>query len=363
MSCPQCGCSVVEVVNVPGVPGINSFTFTTAAFTIPAVGSAVTINVQNSAAFVALQYISVDSIAHFQITSTPTGTSFSATYLGLVGDQPAGTVLGTGSQVNSDGVPGQPAYTTLVGIGVTFAFGYTSLISVKSTGWMAVGQILLISDGTNHANLQVTAINTNLSLIVNPLNYSGDNLAVPYPIGSRVVCAGVSPAIGNLPTAITDNSAGTATGIFPVSVGEFVIALPIPSLVTGIGTTGGTWLIGYTPGFAFQLLAMDFVTTTLGTGAAASQTFQPQINGSNVTGGAVNVTLASTNTLGKLTAGSAVTAANAGTNAQAVSIVFNTGGTVFTAGAGYFLLKIKNMDMANSMASVAAAINTLITAL
>ena len=59
------------------------------------------------------------------------------------------------------------------------------------------------------------------------------------------------------------------------------------------------------------------------------------------------------------TNGTAVTAANTGTATDNISIEMAAGGTVFTAGAGYFLIKIQNLDTADAVASLNASITAI----
>ena len=101
----------------------------------------------------------------------------------------------------------------------------------------------------------------------------------------------------------------------------------------------------------------------VGAGAGASQVFNLEIGTTNVTGGILTVTLAGTATIGVLTTGSAITALNVGTVSDTISIEMGAGGTVFTSGSGYFVLKIQNMDSADAVASLSKHVNDLITSL
>jgi hypothetical protein len=67
--------------------------------------------------------------------------------------------------------------------------------------------------------------------------------------------------------------------------------------------------------------------------------------------------------VGTVTAGAAVAGANTGTNADSFSIEIANSGTEFTAGMVTFVVRVQNMDQANSVASLAANINSLIVAL
>lgn len=152
--------------------------------------------------------------------------------------------------------------------------------------------------------------------------------------------------------AITDSSGGAAAAAIAAGVGKQFLTHPLTSLATGLGTSAIDILTTYTPGFKFKLLSLDFVTTVAGTGAGASQVFNLEIGTTNVTGGVCTVTLASTDTIGKITAGTAITAANTGSATDTISIEMAASGTVFTAGAGYFLIGIQNMDTADAFATL-----------
>jgi hypothetical protein len=161
-------------------------------------------------------------------------------------------------------------------------------------------------------------------------------------------------------TPLTDNSTGTGTDTIAAGVGVTTVTIPLTSLATGLSTSAIDLLTAYTPGYAFKILAFGFVTTVAGTGAGASQVFNLEIGTTNVTGGALTVTLASTDTIGEVTSATAVTAANVGTASDTISIEMAAGGTVFTAGAGYFTIRIQNMDTANAVASLSDKINEVI---
>lgn len=120
---------------------------------------------------------------------------------------------------------------------------------------------------------------------------------------------------------------------------------PLTSLVTGLSTAAVDLLTGFTPGHRFKLVKFAFVTTVAGTGSGASQVFNLEIGSTNVTGGVLTLTLANQQTtFGQVTAATAITALNEGTATDTISIEMAASGTVFTAGAGYFVITIQNLD-------------------
>lgn len=162
-------------------------------------------------------------------------------------------------------------------------------------------------------------------------------------------------------TSLTDNSGGTASNTIESTVGIQTVAIPIQ--LASMTTSAADLLTNYTPGYAFELLSLEFVTTTIGTGAGASQVLNLEIGTTNVTGGALTIALADTDTLGEKKAATAITAANIGTSTDTISVEVAAGGTVFTAGAGVLLLKMRNMDTVNAVKSLSAKVNELLTGL
>jgi hypothetical protein len=161
--------------------------------------------------------------------------------------------------------------------------------------------------------------------------------------------------------ALTDNSTGSAGTTIAAGVGVNTVTIPLTSLATGLSTSAIDLLTNYTPGYRFKILGFSFVTTVAGTGTSASQVFNLEIGTTNLTGGVLTLALADTDTIGKVKAATAITAANVGTSTDTISIEMAASGTVFTAGAGYFVLTIQNMDTADAVASLSARANTLRT--
>lgn len=237
---------------------------------------------------------------------------------------------------------------------------------VAQSDSFAIGQHIFISDGTDWGTFIITAIGTATSITATFQDAPGDT-ATPFNLasGSKVTPAGATGALSAaLPTAITDNSTGTASNTIAAGVGIHTITIPLTSLATGLGVLAIDLLTDYILGYKFKLLSFDFVTTVVGAGAGATQTFNLEIGAVDVTN-TLTVTLASTATIGAVTAGvpNPIVATNTGTAANTLSIEMAAGGTVFTSGAGYFVIKVQNMDEADSAASMADHINDLILAL
>lgn len=269
--------------------------------------------------------------------------------------------------VATNGTDGVSAFTvTTANITLPGAAGAVvtpAIQTVANTSWMAVGQKIFISDGINFGTFTILTIPSATGLTLSWLDYSGDAAGTTViASGAKVVASGAQPTLAAaLPTALTDNTTGTASNTLAAGVGVFTLAFPIT--LASMTTSAADLLTNYVLGFAFKLLSVSFVTTTIGAGAGASQVLNLEIGTTNVTGGVVTVTLAGTDTLGELTAGTAITAANTGTSTDTLSIEVAAGGTVFTAGDGVLLIKVQNMDDAGFAASMADHINDLITSL
>ncbi len=137
------------------------------------------------------------------------------------------------------------------------------------------------------------------------------------------------------------------TNYIPVIQGSGIYNLvhPLTSLVTGLSTAAVDLVTNLTLGHKFKLLAISFVTTVAGTGSGASQVFNLEIGTTNVTGGVVTLTLANQQTtFGQVTAGTAITANNVGTETDTISLEMAASGTAFTAGAGYFVIRVQNLE-------------------
>lgn len=162
---------------------------------------------------------------------------------------------------------------------------------------------------------------------------------------------------------LTDNSTGSASDTIAAGSGKHTLYHPLTSLATGLSTAAIDILTDYTLGYKFKLTLFSFATTLAGTGSSASQVFNLEIVTTNVTGGVLTLALADTAAIGQIKAATAISAANTGTAAQAFSIEMAASGTVFTAGAGYFIVGVQNMDTADAIASLSAKIDALLASL
>lgn len=334
-NCSVCNCPDPLISLVPGVEGeagsngaagLNAFSISTSAFTVPAIGATVQIFVVDSQFLTVGQNAFVEGAGYFEVISKAGTTSFVGEYLDYSDNTAAGNIIAAGAAVS----PGGSQITTPVVV----ADGGTGLTTLTAFG-------VLVGNGAG--NVAVTAQGAAGTFL------RGNGAANP-----------TFDAL-TLPTAFTDNTTGTPSNTLAAGVGVFTLAFPIQ--LAAMTTAAADLLTNYVLGFAFKILSVSFSTTTIGAGAGASQVLNLEIGAVNVTGGVVTLTEAGTDTLGELTAGTAVTAANVGTAADTLSIEVAAGGTVFSAGAGVLLVQVMNMDLANAIASLAEHTDDLITEL
>lgn len=120
-SCTPC-CPTSVSVNVPGGPGgdgtdgtdgVDAFTLTTADFSLPAIGSNVTVDVASSAWMVVGQNVVCAGPANFVVVALPTLLSATLRFLGYPGDEPATTAVLTGAKIGPAGMRApDPEYFT-----------------------------------------------------------------------------------------------------------------------------------------------------------------------------------------------------------------------------------------------------------
>lgn len=106
-----------------------------------------------------------------------------------------------------------------------------------------------------------------------------------------------------------------------------------------VTTTAGT-IYKFTPGRPGTIVGLDWVTgAQVGTGASATITFNPSINGTNVTAGSLVVALADTTPIGNKKAGATPTGAVNFDDNDEIGIA-TSAVTAFTAGNGFLVLKL-----------------------
>ena len=281
----------------------------------------------------------------------------------------------TAINTNIPGDSGQSAYTTTTEDFNVPAIAATVVVAVGNSDWMAVGETLFISDGTDYGHFTVQSINSAISITVVFDGYLGDATAgAVVGSGAAVVASGTKPAAFNttelaalnvtLLTGIagfTNNTGGADTDTLSAGVGIF--ELSIPHTFIG-GTAAVESVTDLTLGFKFKILAWHFVTEVLLVGASGSRVANLDINATNVGAPASTLTIPIANAaVGIVTAATAVSGNNTGSNSDTLSLLIASGGTAFTAGSGTFVIRVQNMDTADAFASLAVKINDIRTAL
>lgn len=274
---------------------------------------------------------------------------------------------GAAGAAGADGTDGVNAFTTTTAIiNLPVAPGPVTSPAVQSfadTSWMSIGQVIFISDGTDYAHFRVLTKPSTITATLEWLDYEDDAAAgSELASGSTVSPSGTQPPLSAaLPTALTDNTTGTASNTLAAGVGiqhwffthTFISGTAAVEPVT-------TWV----PGFAFKILAWHAVTSVLLVGAGGSRVANLEIGGTDVGTVPSTCTIPIANAaVGTVTAATAVAGANTGTSADSISIEIANGGTEFTAGMVTFVIQVQNMDVANAAASLADHVNDLITAL
>ena len=115
--------------------------------------------------------------------------------------------------VNVPGTPGQNAFTTTTKATTLPAQNNTVIVSVANCQWMAFGQIVFASDGTNFGTFQVAAVPVSpfTSVSLKFLQYTGDSApAVVIASGATVTPAGIQANI-TYPTTVANGGTGAAT--------------------------------------------------------------------------------------------------------------------------------------------------------
>lgn len=314
---------------------------------------------------------------------------------GLSIDYTPGSAVDAGTPVSQQGYVGIPkvdiAANALGALAVTGLFDF-----VKVTGALAVGDVIYWDSdgdpvggtaGTGAATgveangdfvlgtCTAAAVSAGAIARTNLNDWPGNSVLDSFPVVAAIADMGAETqatmndsSTGTDPgddiiaaitsqVAITNSGGGVDVAAIAAGVGVQQIVFPVEDMAaTGAGSFGATnsgdFVTAYVPGYNFKILSLDFMTDVPGTGSSATATFTMEIGGAAVTTLDCIVTLAGTDTRGKLTAGTAATAANTGNATANIDIVKATS-TVFTAGSGSFILTIQNMDVADAFAAFA----------
>jgi hypothetical protein len=178
-----------------GLDGVSAFTFTTANFVVPAIGSSVTISaIQN--AFIAVgQNVFVQGAGTFTCTGLPTTTTIALTYLNYDSNTAAGSTINTGAKVSIGGY--QPATQTL--------------LPALSNYHVAGAQNLTNTPAQLLTSSVVLSAGTYLLLSGARIDFSGTTFAAPQTITVKLRETNNGPA--DIANAVEVVNTGTPTTI------------------------------------------------------------------------------------------------------------------------------------------------------
>jgi hypothetical protein len=174
-----------------GADGIDAFTFSTASFTQPAVGSSVSVGVVSGTWAAVGQYVYVQSAGYYTVSSA-SSTSLTLTLQSAIAS--VGATVATGRQVSPAGITGTSgtigdAYTTLAASFTQPAIGGTVTITLSDNSWLSQGSYIRVQTAGVYQlyNIPGTGGTVDVSLISNS---GGVAVGSTVSSGRPVVAAG-----------------------------------------------------------------------------------------------------------------------------------------------------------------------------
>lgn len=156
---------------------------------------------------------------------------------------------------------------------------------------------------------------------------------------------------------ITDSAGGTEGTSAAAGVGIYDITIPV-TLPVG-GTTAVDQLTTLTVGHRFQIMSWGYIEAVPTTGTNSSRVYNMEIGTTDVGTVASTVTITTASAAaGRVIAGTAVSGAATGTSTDTISIEVAASGTTHDAGSGAFVIRIKNLDTCDFVASILAKLKT-----
>jgi hypothetical protein len=167
-----------------GSAGINAYTTLSSGFTVPAVGTSVSLSVGNTSWMGGNgQILFIASAGYYSIASISNATTVSVTNLGYTGNATSGTAIASGSMISPGGLigpigpsgtSGGTAYDKTTSSFIMPAASAGVTIAIGSTAWLATGQIIYIATA---GYLQVSSITNATQFLATNLNYTGNAAA------------------------------------------------------------------------------------------------------------------------------------------------------------------------------------------
>jgi hypothetical protein len=247
----------VSPVGAPGANGVNGYSVTTSNFTVPSIGSTVSVPVNNSSDFVVGQYVISTGPANFIVTAIGTTTSLTLKFLGNPNDVAPGTVIALGSTITSAGQVGGNAWTTNTTQFTIPNVGSNVTVNLADARWMEVGQNVVFGGPATFKVVSTNVTVTPNTAVLTFLGYIGD-LA---PTGVISSGTGVSPSGTQTltPSVVIGLGTGTAytltTSLALLSLGTTQPSVTLPAK--------GTFLIFASAQIAYNNQSAVFVLNTL----------------------------------------------------------------------------------------------------
>jgi hypothetical protein len=205
MSFTDCCQSATPPAQVPGPSGANAWAVVTASFNVPAIGSTVTVTVNQTAGFVVGQnvYVATASAAggNFTVYSVNSPTSITLTFLGFSGDFAAASTVAANSLM----VPGTGNLYTITTAPMTTIASTPSIpspgqnvtVTVFSTaGFFAGMNCVAQLTGGGIANFLVASIGSTTSMTLTFLDFPGDGTTTFQSNGAIIGGAGNQSTFG-----------------------------------------------------------------------------------------------------------------------------------------------------------------------
>lgn len=135
-----------------GTPGTSSFTLTNSSLaTVPGIGFSVTIDVASSAGFAINQYVFIETIGTFQVTTKPTAINMTITNFGSSDIVvPPGTTIPINKMVNVAGKQGIQGISSFSFSNTTFivpGIGFQNNVGVITSAPYTTGQFVFVFTG------------------------------------------------------------------------------------------------------------------------------------------------------------------------------------------------------------------------
>ena len=228
--------------SIPGSPGGNAYTNTTANIVVPAVNAIVTVPVIDTSWMQVGQYVILPGPANFQVAAINGQNSVNLTFVDDTGDIAVGSTINLGSlvtpagQAGLAGTNGLNAYTLLTASLTLPAKGSSVTAAVGSSTQFAIGQNVFISDGDGDiGNFTITGFPSSTSMALTFLDYTGDSApSTVINANASVVPAGLQGVAGFQGVATIDTALAGTQALSGTPTQALGVAL---ALATGIGHT------------------------------------------------------------------------------------------------------------------------------